>query len=53
MHFRSYADLARLLVETSDRIRGSFDLVVGIPRSGMVPASMIALMHNKPVAELD
>jgi uncharacterized HAD superfamily protein len=53
VHFRSYADLARLLVETSDRIRDSFDLVVGIPRSGMVPASMIALMHNKPVAELE
>lgn len=30
-----------------------FDLVVGIPRSGMLPASMIALNLNLPLASLD
>jgi hypothetical protein len=29
------------------------DFVVGMPRSGLVPASMIALLHNKPLADLD
>ncbi|MEZ8962406.1 phosphoribosyltransferase family protein [Vibrio cyclitrophicus] len=30
-----------------------YDLIVGIPRSGMLPASMIALYMNKPLASLD
>ncbi|MBW9393711.1 phosphoribosyltransferase [Enterobacter roggenkampii] len=30
-----------------------FDLVVGIPRSGMIPASIIALNLNLPLASLD
>jgi uncharacterized HAD superfamily protein/hypoxanthine phosphoribosyltransferase len=53
LQFRSYTDLARLISESSDRIRGSFDIVIGIPRSGLVPAAMIALLHNKPLADLD
>jgi uncharacterized HAD superfamily protein/hypoxanthine phosphoribosyltransferase len=53
LQFRSYADLATLLATTADRIHESFDIVVGIPRSGLVPASMIALLHNKPLADLD
>ena len=53
MQFRSYADLARLLAASADRLHESFDIVVGIPRSGLVPASMIALLHNKPLADLD
>ena len=42
MNFRSYADLARTIsmAEVLSSIR--FDVVVGVPRSGMVPASMIA-----------
>lgn len=30
-----------------------FDLVVGIPRSGMLPANLLALYLNKPLTDLD
>lgn len=53
MQFRSYADLARVISTSSDRLGGPFDLVVGIPRSGMVPATMISLLLDLPVADFD
>lgn len=52
LQFRSYADLARAVAAGADRYAGSFDIVIGIPRSGMVPAAMIALLHDKPLADL-
>ncbi len=53
MQFRSYSDLARVICASADRLGGDFDLVVGIPRSGMVPATMISLLLDKPLADLD
>lgn len=52
MHYRSYADLAGLVARSLHRIPRSVDLVVGIPRSGLLPASMIALGLNRPMADL-
>lgn len=45
MEVRSYYDLNRDIINTIDiiRQRGPYDLVVGIPRSGIFPAVMIAL----------
>jgi len=53
VQFRSYSDLARRIGASADRLGGPFDLVVGIPRSGMVPATMISLLLDLPVADFD
>ena len=45
--YRSYADMAALIAGNIDSFaKYSFDLVVGVPRSGMIPAYMIALFFN-------
>lgn len=47
MNYRSYSDLSNLIKNNISRINDrNFDLVVGIPRSGMIPAYMIALYLN-------
>lgn len=44
MHYKSYGDLSDDITASLFRVHGKgYDLVVGIPRSGMIPASMIAL----------
>lgn len=53
MQFRTYADLSRIINENIDRIENNFDLIVGIPRSGMLPATMISLLKNVPLTDLD
>ena len=40
MHFKSINDLSVDLVKNLHRFHGSIDLIVGIPRSGMLPATM-------------
>lgn len=52
MHFRSVADLNRDVTANLHLLPGDIDVVVGIARSGMLPASLIALAHNLPLAEL-
>ncbi|UXZ55431.1 phosphoribosyltransferase [Halomonas sp. 7T] len=44
--FKSYGDLGRDINKNFEKFSGDWDLVVGIPRSGMVPAYMIALALN-------
>ncbi|WP_404475091.1 phosphoribosyltransferase [Vreelandella venusta] len=44
--FKSYGDLGRDITKNFIKFSGDWDLVVGIPRSGMVPAYMIALALN-------
>ncbi len=54
IQFRSFADMSRVIVENLHRIdRTQFDVVVGIPRSGMVPASMIALHLQLPLVDVE
>lgn len=44
MNYKSYGDLSEDIAAALFRVQGKgYDLVVGIPRSGMIPASMIAL----------
>jgi uncharacterized HAD superfamily protein/adenine/guanine phosphoribosyltransferase-like PRPP-binding protein len=52
MHFRSIADLNRDVLANLHRIPRDIDVVVGIARSGMFPAALIALARNLPLAEL-
>lgn len=44
MNYKSYGDLSEDIAASLFRVQGKgYDLVVGIPRSGMIPASMVAL----------
>ena len=53
MIYRSYADLSNLIRRNLDKIPHDVDLIVGIPRSGMLPANMIALYLNKRMSDID
>lgn len=52
MEFKSYADLEADVISLMPRLPRDLDLVVAIPRSGLVPASMIALHMNVPITDL-
>ena len=51
MNYRSVATLSRAITHWLDRLPKDWDLVVGIPRSGMLPASLMALHLNVPIAD--
>ncbi|WP_404440502.1 phosphoribosyltransferase family protein [Stutzerimonas chloritidismutans] len=52
MNYRSLSDLSRLSTECAGKVPNDIDLVVGIPRSGMLVASIIALKQNLPLTDL-
>ena len=52
MNYRSLNDLSRLSIECAGRIPSDIELVIGIPRSGMLIASVIALKQNLPLTDL-
>lgn len=52
LNVRGFSDLARTIAENLHRLdRAKFDIVVGIPRSGMIPAAMIATHLQLPLAD--
>lgn len=53
MFFKSISDLNRDIVLNLYKIPKDIDLVVGIPRSGLLVANMIALYLNIPLTDLD
>jgi hypoxanthine phosphoribosyltransferase len=53
MHFRSIADLNRDTLQQLHRIPHDVDVIVGIPRSGLLPATLLSLYFNLPLADLD
>lgn len=52
MYFKSYNDLSKCIHKNIHTLPNDINLVVGIPRSGMVPAYMVGLYFNLPVVEL-
>jgi uncharacterized HAD superfamily protein len=53
VNFRTVADMAAVIAANLHRIdRHRFDVVVGVPRSGMLPATMIATMLQLPLADV-
>jgi uncharacterized HAD superfamily protein/hypoxanthine phosphoribosyltransferase len=52
LQYRSTSDLAHAVHGALGDIPSSIDAIVGIPRSGVLPASMIALALNRPLAEV-
>lgn len=51
--YRSYEDLFKIISTHASTLPVDIDLIVGIPRSGMVPAYMLGLLLNKPVCTLN
>lgn len=53
MMYRSYEDLADCVRRNAWKIPADVELIVGVPRSGMIPALMLAELLNKKCADLD
>lgn len=54
LNFRTITDLNLAIVNNLDKIRSlKIDLIVGIPRSGMLPASLIATHLQLPFTDVD
>lgn len=53
MNYRTINDLNQLLLNNLYKIPQNIDLVVGIPRSGLLVANLIALYLNKRVSTLE
>lgn len=53
MNYRSVADLARCVRENLHRIPVDVDLVVGVPRSGLLAANLVALGLNLKLIDLE
>lgn len=51
-NFRSYSDLSRDIAAGIHLI-GQCDMVVGIPKSGLIPATIIASFLSRPFYDLD
>ncbi len=52
MNYRTLNDLSRLVNRCAGKLPRDIDLVVGVTRSGMLAASMIALKLNLPLTDL-
>ena len=53
MNFRTYEDLSRIISNNLHKIPEDVDLIVGVPKSGLMAASMIALYLNLPLTDID
>ena len=53
MNFRTIEDLSRIINNNLYRIPKDVDLIVGVPRSGLLAANLISLYLNKPLTDID
>ena len=53
MQYFTYADMATAIRRNLWKVPSDIDLIVGVPRSGMIAALMLAETMNKRVADLD
>lgn len=53
MFFRSISDMNMTILRNLTMVPADIDLIVGIPRSGLLAANMLALYLNKPITDLD
>ena len=53
MKYHSYQDLSDCIRRNVWKVPHDVDLIVGVPRSGMIPAMMLAELLNKRCADLD
>jgi orotate phosphoribosyltransferase len=53
LQFRSFKDLNTSIMAALPKLPRNFDLIVGIPRSGMLVANILALHMNIPFTDLE
>ena len=53
MEYRSVKDLNDRVADWAGTLAGDLDLVVGIPRSGMLPANLLSLFLHLPLTDLN
>lgn len=53
LYYRSFEDLNRLVRTSAARLPSDIDVVVGIPRSGLLVANLLALHLHVPLADVD
>ncbi|MEX1137664.1 MAG: phosphoribosyltransferase family protein [Balneolales bacterium] len=53
MEYRSFADLSNDITKNLYKLPVNVDLIVGIPRSGLLAGNLIALSLNIPLIDLD
>lgn len=53
MNYRSLADMYDALTMGLGKLPDDIDLVVGIPRSGLIPANFLCLMLNLPMTDIE
>ena len=46
IEYRTFEDMSICIRKNMYKLKENFDLIVGIPRSGMIPAFMIALFKK-------
>ncbi len=52
MNYRNIRNLNDIILKRLSIIPRDFDLIVGVPRSGMLPANLLALYLNKPYTDI-
>jgi len=52
LNYKTYQDLSLDLKKNLYKLPNKIDLIVGIPRSGMIPANMLGMMLSKQVCTL-
>ena len=53
MNYRSYDDLLKLIRNKTYLLPNDIDLIVGVPRSGLLAANIISLFLNKPITDFN
>ena len=53
MNYRTLQDLNSAVNSLAHELSDDFDLIVGIPRSGLLVANLLALQLNKPLSDID
>jgi len=52
MYYRNIANMNEVIIKRLSILPRDFDLIVGVPRSGMLPANLIALYLSKPFTDI-
>lgn len=52
MYYRNVRDLNNIILKRLTIIPRDIDLIVGVPRSGMLPANLLALYLNRPYTDI-
>jgi uncharacterized HAD superfamily protein/hypoxanthine phosphoribosyltransferase len=52
MNYRNITDLNNIILKRLNIIPRDFDLIVGVPRSGMLPANLFSLYLNRPYTDI-